>query len=111
MSADLLQIGLFPLFGEGLVSVLDDILDVIVCVVLTLLVGWHFAFLPSFIAELVPMVDLVPTWTIAVLFATRQKKTVPAGSGSAVVDVAASTVPEQREDQKSLQNKPGQEAR
>ena len=35
------------------------------------LVGWHWAFLPTFAAELVPFVDLVPTWTLAVTFATR----------------------------------------
>ena len=110
MSADLVQIGLFPLFGEGFVSVLDDILDVIVCAALTLLVGWHFAFLPGFIAELVPIVDLVPTWTIAVLIATRQKQAAPTGASSVVVDVDASTSPAQREDPKLLQNKPGQEA-
>jgi hypothetical protein len=36
------------------------------------LLGWHWAFVPSFLAELVPGLDLVPTWTLAVLIATRQ---------------------------------------
>jgi hypothetical protein len=36
------------------------------------MVGWHFAFLPTFVAELVPGVDLIPTWTAAVWFATRR---------------------------------------
>ena len=110
MSADLVQIGLFPLFGEGIVSPLNDALDVIVGIALTLLVGWHIAFLPGFIAELVPMVDLVPTWTIAVLIATRQKQTAPTGASSVVVDVKASTTPARPEDLKLLQNKSGQEA-
>jgi hypothetical protein len=35
------------------------------------LLGWHWAFLPSFVAKVVPDVDLVPTWTVAVLVATR----------------------------------------
>jgi hypothetical protein len=30
------------------------------------LLGWHWEFLPAFAAELVPGVDLVPFWTIAV---------------------------------------------
>ena len=41
---------------------------------LTWLVGWHYAFLPSFIVKVVPMFDLAPTWTIAIFFATRGKK-------------------------------------
>ncbi len=75
ISADFLQIALFPLFGEGFSSPLDDILDVVVCVILTALIGWHFSFLPSFIVELAPIADLIPTWTIAVFLATRQKLT------------------------------------
>ncbi len=82
ISADLLQIGFFPLFGEGFASPLNDALDVAVCLILTLLIGWHYSFLPSFIAESVPMLDLIPTWTLAVLIATRGKQTTPAGSAA-----------------------------
>jgi hypothetical protein len=35
------------------------------------LIGWHWAFLPTFVSELIPLWDLVPTWTAAVFFATR----------------------------------------
>jgi len=69
--ADALQIVLFPLFGEGGLSPLNDALDVVVAWLMIRLLGWHWAFVPSFIAELVPGLDLVPTWTIAVLFVTR----------------------------------------
>jgi hypothetical protein len=40
--------------------------------ILIKLLGWHWAFLPTFAAELVPGLDLFPTWTAAVFFATRQ---------------------------------------
>jgi hypothetical protein len=70
--ADALQIVLFPLFGEGALSPANDLLDIAVAWVLTRLLGWHWAFIPSFLAELVPGLDLVPTWTIAVLIVTRQ---------------------------------------
>jgi hypothetical protein len=30
------------------------------------LLGWHWEFLPSFAAKLIPGVDLVPLWTLAV---------------------------------------------
>ena len=49
-------------------------LDVVVAIVLTLLVGWHIAFIPSFIIKALPFADMAPTWTIAVLIATRVKK-------------------------------------
>jgi len=40
---------------------------------LSWLVGFHWAFLPTFIAELLPFVDLVPSWTLAVWLATRTR--------------------------------------
>ena len=73
VAADALQLGLFPMFGVGALSILNDCLDVAVGIVLVLLVGWHFAFLPSFVAELVPGLDLIPTWTVAVWLATRHR--------------------------------------
>jgi len=97
--ADLLQIGLFPIFGEGLASPLDEVLDVGVCLILTSLVGCHFAFLPTFVVELVPIADLIPTWTIAVFLATRQKQKAPGdrASGSDVtITVDAASAPERR---------------
>lgn len=74
VSADALQLFFFPLFAEGFVSVLDDALDLLVCAVMTILVGWHYSFLPSFIVKVVPFADLVPTWTIAVFLATRHSR-------------------------------------
>jgi hypothetical protein len=68
---DGVQIGLLPLFLEGMLSPADAVLDVITAVLLTLLVGWHIAFLPAFIIEGLPFADIAPSWTIAVLIATR----------------------------------------
>lgn len=69
--ADAIQIVAVPAFFGGAASPVNDGLDVAVGVVLVLLVGWHVAFLPTFIAELVPFLDIFPTWTTAVLFVTR----------------------------------------
>jgi len=63
-----------PLFGEGFASPANDALDVMVGLVLVWLVGWHWAFLPSFAAELVPGLDIFPSWTTAVWFATRGRR-------------------------------------
>jgi hypothetical protein len=78
MVADAVQIVVFPLFVEGALSPLDDILDVIVGVALFRLIGWHWEFLPSFAAKLVPGVDLVPLWTLAVANVYRRWKHVEA---------------------------------
>ncbi len=76
--ADTAQIVLFPLFMKGALSPLDDLLDIAVAWMLIRILGWHWAFLPSFIAELVPGLDLVPNWTLAVLVATRDMPRRPA---------------------------------
>jgi len=73
VGADALQILAFPFFWEGAVSPADTILDLAVAAVLTRLLGWHWAFLPTLAAELVPGLDMFPTWTAAVFFVTRQR--------------------------------------
>src|SRR5262249_29558129 len=73
IAADALQIVAFPVFAEGGASPADAVLDLAVAAVLTKLLGWHWAFLPSLVAELVPGMDLFPTWTAAVFFVTRQQ--------------------------------------
>jgi len=74
--ADALQIVVFPLFVEGALSPADDRLDFGVAAVLVHLLGWHWEFLPSFLAKLVPGVDLVPFWTIAVANVYRKSKRI-----------------------------------
>ena len=69
---DGLQIVTVPAFFPGIASPLNDAVDVAAGVVFILLLGWHAAFLPTFITELVPFVDIFPTWTLAVLFVTRK---------------------------------------
>ena len=76
IAADALQIFVFPLFGEGALSPADDVLDLAVAAALIHLLGWHWEFLPAFAAELVPGIDLVPFWTIAVLNVYRKWKQI-----------------------------------
>lgn len=71
--ADALQIVAFPFFAEGGLSPADTVLDIATGAVLTKLLGWHWAFLPTLAAELIPGLDLFPTWTAAVFFVTRQR--------------------------------------
>ena len=82
--ADALQLAVFPAFVEGALSPADDLLDFGVAAMMVKLLGWHWEFLPSFFAKLVPGVDLVPFWTLAVASVWRKAK-----SNAVVGDVAA----------------------
>jgi hypothetical protein len=75
--ADALQIIVFPLFVEGAESPADDVLDFGVGAVLAYLLGWHWEFAPSFLGKLVPGIDLVPLWTLAVANVYRKSKRTP----------------------------------
>jgi hypothetical protein len=72
--ADVLQMVVFPLFVEGAESPAEDVLDVGVGAALVSLLGWHWEFAPSFLGKLVPGVDLVPFWTLAVANVYRKSK-------------------------------------
>src|SRR5450755_2419917 len=85
IAADVLEIAAFPLFAEGALSPADSFLDLVVAFVMIRLLGWHWAFLPSAAAKLIPGADLFPTWTAAVWFVTRHK--MSAGSDSPVVEI------------------------
>lgn len=76
-AADLLQVVLLPAFFPGAASPANDVVDVAVAIVLLRLLGWHWAFLPAFLAEAVPVLDLAPTWTAAVFLATRGLPVAP----------------------------------
>jgi len=74
IAADLFQVAVFPLFIEGAASPVDDILDVGVAGALSFLLGWNWEFLPSFLAKLVPGVDFIPLWTLAVANVYRRSR-------------------------------------
>ena len=90
--ADALQIVVFPSFVEGALSPADDLLDFGVAALLVQLLGWHWEFLPSFLSKLVPGVDLIPFWTLAVASVYRKSKR------------AAVTAQESREQQPALKD-------
>jgi hypothetical protein len=81
IAADALQLVVFPAFALGALSPADDALDLAVGAMMVHLLGWHWEFIPSFLAKLVPGVDLVPLWTLAVGNVWRKAKqsaTIPA---------------------------------
>lgn len=70
VAVDALQIGFGAATG-GLSMLVDKGLDVLAAGLLWALLGWHWALVPSFVLEFVPVVELAPTWTAAVWFMTR----------------------------------------
>ncbi len=74
VAADALQLLIFPAFVAGAISPAEDVLDFGVGAIMVSLLGWHWEFLPSFLAKLVPGIDLVPFWTIAVANVWRNEK-------------------------------------
>ncbi|HEX2568600.1 MAG TPA: hypothetical protein VH877_03505 [Polyangia bacterium] len=78
MSVDALQLALVPLFGEGVASPANVAIDCLLFGFLVWYLGFHVAFLPSFVAEEVPLLNLAPSWTAAVLLATRKTAAAPA---------------------------------
>src|SRR5689334_12524929 len=74
IATDILQFVLGP-FGWAFS---DEILDVIALVATTRLIGFHPLLLPTFILELVPVVDVLPTWTGCVALVVAIRKTPPA---------------------------------
>ncbi len=74
--ADVLQLAVLPMFIEGAASPADDALDLGIGGVMVYLLGWHWEFLPSFAGKLIPGVDLVPLWTLAVANVYRKQRQI-----------------------------------
>src|SRR5215468_3004321 len=53
----------------------DEILDVIAMIAITWLIGFHPLLLPTFVLEILPVADLLPTWTgaVALVHALRRR--------------------------------------
>ena len=64
ISTDLLQLALGPF---GWVAV-DEVLDVIAMALISWAIGFHVVLVPTFVVEVLPISDFLPTWTAAVAF-------------------------------------------
>ena len=69
--ADALQILLLPFAW----TFVESAVDVVAMVLTTWILGFHLLLLPTFVVELVPVVDLIPTWTacVAAVIALRKR--------------------------------------
>ncbi|HEY1956204.1 MAG TPA: hypothetical protein VGH28_11330 [Polyangiaceae bacterium] len=78
--ADLIQLGLFPFFAEGAISIPDDVLDVVVAIALFVTLGFKPRILAALALELIPGVALFPSWTtvVATIPSVSKPKKLPA---------------------------------
>jgi hypothetical protein len=65
--ADAVQLGLFPVFAEGALSLPDDALDALVALTLLVTLGWQWRLVGALAIELVPGAALFPSWTACVM--------------------------------------------
>jgi hypothetical protein len=67
--------GLEILLGPVGWVVINPIIDVVAMIVTTLLLGFHWLLLPTFIVEFIPLADELPTWTacVAAVIALRKR--------------------------------------
>ena len=80
VGVDALQLATSPVEMAGPVAWLGEAgVDLVAMGALWALVGFHWAFLPSFVTKLVPFLDVAPTWTLAVFIATREYRAAAAG--------------------------------
>lgn len=80
-AADLLQLVFFPMFLEGVASPFDLALDIVTAVALTGILGFRWRTLLGIGLELVPGLDLFPTWTALVLSLPSAPKGERGGDG------------------------------
>lgn len=90
---DALQFALGPFGWAGT----DEVLDVIATVVETRLLGFHPLLLPTFLLELLPISDVLPTWTgcVALVVAMKKKQAPPPAPGddrAVTIDVKPTSV-------------------
>jgi len=84
--ADILQLPVSLSLIAGFVpaEALDVAIDVAAGMVLTWLLGFHRALLPSFVLKLIPVLDVAPTWTASVGYVALRRRRIPRpGTGPA----------------------------
>lgn len=74
--ADAIQIGLISFTGPFGGWLTSAPLDILAMILLWVLIGWHWALMPSFIFEFLPIVEIAPSWSLATWIALR-KRNVP----------------------------------
>ena len=73
--------GLQLLFGPLGWAFIDQAIDCVAMILLSFILGFHMLLLPTFIIELIPLLEDLPTWTActaAVIALRRRNQNPPA---------------------------------
>ena len=93
--ADVLQFPVTAVTATGLLAIPGELADLLVdgvaMVVISRQLGFHWVLLPSLFVEVIPGLDLIPTWTGAVAFLVWQRNKQPAAITSPTPRPVAST--------------------
>ena len=90
VAVDAVQFLLGPFGWAGV----DEVLDAAAMIAMTRLIGFHPLFLPTFVLEVVPFTDMLPTWTGCVMLVVRARRRQGYVSDEAepAIDVRASRI-------------------
>ena len=85
MTTDALQFLLGPIGWAGV----DEVLDVAATALIWRVLGFHPLLLPTFLIELLPVADMLPTWTgcVALVIGLRRRQQVGPPRQGPVIDV------------------------
>lgn len=64
------------------VPLAPEVIDLVAMVLVTMAIGFHILLLPTFVIELVPLVDAFPTWTGCVLAVIALRKREERGASA-----------------------------
>ena len=87
--ADFLQAVLLPLEW----MFVQQIVDVIAMGLTMWLLGFHLLLLPTFVVELIPVMDMLPTWTGCVIAVIALRKRAQRGTVPPVISTADPSKP------------------
>jgi len=84
--------GLQLLLGPLGWAFIDDIIDVIAMILTSLVLGFHWLLLPTFVLKLIPLADDLPTWTacvaaVIVLRRREQRKVPPVQAEKPTIEI------------------------
>lgn len=90
LTVALLADGLQLLLGPLGWTFADEVIDVVVMGLTTWILGFHLLLLPTFVVELVPVADMLPTWTgcvIAVIALRKREPDAPPPPEKPIIDI------------------------
>jgi hypothetical protein len=87
IATDLIQLILGPFCW----AFADQALDIAAMILISRVLGFHFALLPTFALEFLPLTDMLPTWTgcVAIVVALRRRPAIatPPPAPGPVIDI------------------------